>query len=543
MNASRCLSIAVVLLLVTPVPHAVTILVPSEQPTIQAGINAATDGDTVLVAPGAYLGFSLSGKMVVIMSSAGPETTIVEPSSSRSAVVEFTTSEPKGAEVSGFTITKGGNTGILCIGSSPTIKSNVLVDNHGRYAYDGGAISLNSTTGSLIQGNIIYGDTAEVYGGAIHVRGGSQSDTIAYNVIYDCQGYVDIRIVDSVSDMQIYNNTISASTWDGIAHLGIGTVFVRNNIVFNAAHYGIFGEDVVAEYNCTFANATGDYSFQPADSNLFTDAQFVDITASDYRLLPGSPCVDAGHPAIKYNDPDGSRNDMGALFYSPGDLDGVPDGEDNCPGVWNPLQEDADSDGAGDSCDICMGYDDYSDEDLDEVPDGCDNCPNIGNPDQEDEDQDGIGDSCDICTDTDGDGYGNPGFPANTCAVDNCPRDYNPDQVDTNQDGMGDSCQTCCRYVGDINHSGNDENPNTGQPDISDLIYLVTFMFQGGSCEEMCNDGPDCSFDHAIFPEADFNCDGFDQPDIADLIYLVTYMFSGPYSPCWDGSTPACNRP
>ena len=35
------------------------------------------------------------------------------------------------------------------------------------------------------------------------------------------------------------------------------------------------------------------------------------------------------------------------------DQDGVPDSVDNCPGVANPEQEDADGDGAGDDCDIC----------------------------------------------------------------------------------------------------------------------------------------------------------------------------------------------
>ncbi len=36
-----------------------------------------------------------------------------------------------------------------------------------------------------------------------------------------------------------------------------------------------------------------------------------------FRLRDGSPAIDAGHPAARYNDPDGSRNDMGA-YGGPG---------------------------------------------------------------------------------------------------------------------------------------------------------------------------------------------------------------------------------
>lgn len=47
----------------------------------------------------------------------------------------------------------------------------------------------------------------------------------------------------------------------------------------------------------------------------------------DYSLLAESPCIDAGDPEAQYNDPDGSRNDIGALPYEPvtyvcGDADG-----------------------------------------------------------------------------------------------------------------------------------------------------------------------------------------------------------------------------
>jgi hypothetical protein len=65
---------------------------------------------------------------------------------------------------------------------------------------------------------------------------------------------------------------------------------------------------------------------------------------------------------------------------------------------------------------------------------------------------------------------------------------------------------TCCFVPGDI-------NDDTIGPDIADLIYLVTYMFQGGP-------NPDCMI------VADINGDSVG-PDIADLIYLVTFMFQG----------------
>ena len=83
------------------------------------------------------------------------------------------------------------------------------------------------------------------------------------------------------------------------------------------------------------------------------------------------------------------------------------------------------------------------DTDGDGVFDGVDNCPTVPNPDQADADGDGVGDACDSCTDTDGDGFGNPGFPVNTCPTDNCPSTPNPTQADADGDGVGDACDGC----------------------------------------------------------------------------------------------------
>ena len=85
----------------------------------------------------------------------------------------------------------------------------------------------------------------------------------------------------------------------------------------------------------------------------------------------------------------------------------------------------------------CSGV---TDTDSDGIADDCDNCPSTFNQDQADEDGDLIGDACDDCTDSDGDGFGNPGFAANTCPDDNCPYTYNPGQEDDDNDGLGDAC-------------------------------------------------------------------------------------------------------
>lgn len=196
-------------------------------------------------------------------------------------------------------------------------------------------------------------------------------------------------------------------------------------------------------------------------------------------------------------------------LWADSDGDGLRDGCDNCPYIANAMQQDGDNDGIGDACDNCptVVSQNQSDADQDGMGDVCDNCPSVANPTQSDADNDGSGDVCDLCTDTDGDDFGNAGYPANTCATDNCPLVRNPDQADTDQDGRGDACEAW--ICGDVNWDG--------AIDIEDVNFITSFVFGGGPAPDPIESG-------------DVDCSG--SVDVSDNVYLIAYIFGGGPAPC-----------
>ncbi len=105
---------AISVLTLTAVSFAATIDVPADQPTIQAGINAAIDGDTVLIADGTYTGDGnrevvVTGKQIVIKGANGPDAVIVfcadTVAQQRYRGLSFLGAAASGSIIEGITIT------------------------------------------------------------------------------------------------------------------------------------------------------------------------------------------------------------------------------------------------------------------------------------------------------------------------------------------------------------------------------------------------------------------------------------------------------
>ena len=153
--------------------EAATIRVPADAATIQQAIDAAAPGDTVLVAPGTYVeNLTFLGKAITVVSEGGPAVTVIDGNWS-GPVVAFTSGEPRGAVLRGFTVQRGATSfsggGVLIQNSSPTIADNWIVGN----GACSGAGVYSSFGSPLIQGNriarnFLYGCTGGFGTGRVH---------------------------------------------------------------------------------------------------------------------------------------------------------------------------------------------------------------------------------------------------------------------------------------------------------------------------------------------------------------------------------------
>jgi hypothetical protein len=332
------------------------IRVPQDIAGIQAAINAAQNGDTVLVAPGTYAGgLSIAGKAVTLASrfiTTGDPNDIAQTTLDGGAPI-LTIQETAGAAttVRGLTF-RNGNYQLISLAPRANILDDRFIDGSGDAlsfesagglvrnclfvspgddaidmdhdsdptiedntiqgaGNDGIEIRLHTYTGPMIEivirGNLITGSVEDGIQLIDYVGASSRRFRIEHNVLAGngmaglgcmANGLTSENFAGAPLEEEV---RIVGNTFSGNPHglTGGDRMLVMNNVFVGAAQIGVkrvAGTSLVT-YNDFWSNGT-----HHTGSNVDVGTTWLQnpLLEPDYDLEPGSPCIDVGAVSIAW---------------------------------------------------------------------------------------------------------------------------------------------------------------------------------------------------------------------------------------------------
>ncbi len=303
--------------------------------TIQAGVNAAAAGDTVLVTNGWYetggqkaSGSSLTNRVcvtqaVAVVSVNGPEVTTIAGRATNGGLAVRGVYLSNGAVLHGFTVTRGATRtsgsyldmcagGILCVAGTNVVVSNCVIAGNSAASMGGGiydGLVVNCTLASnaapygggcslsVVRDSQVRGNSADSYGGggygaafwncmivsnAATEEGGGVYDSTAVNCLLTGNA---ARYGGGGVYGYLYGCTVVGNT---AREMGGGAIAAnaRNSILYhNSAPEASNDYANTLSFCCTAPPVAG-------EGNLDADPML--LCRANPRLRAGSPCIDAG---------------------------------------------------------------------------------------------------------------------------------------------------------------------------------------------------------------------------------------------------------
>jgi parallel beta-helix repeat protein len=268
-------------------------LVPGVYPTIQAAIDAANPGDTVIVDPCTYYeNVVMSGEDIILTSTDPCDPCVVAATiidgNNAGTVVWFQGIEGPSCHLTGFTITNGlgdpYSGGVRGGGTQATISHCVITGNTATLSGGGGAY----WTGTIR--NCIISNNSADFGGGVHLCQNATFENclIVGNTATDTTG----GGLNQSTNVTLVNCTIAdnsaTTTGGGLSDFAGGSI--TNCILWgNTAPTGPQFHQLLNSPDPTYSCVQGGMN---GTGNSPLDPCFVG--ADDYHLAGDSPCIDTG---------------------------------------------------------------------------------------------------------------------------------------------------------------------------------------------------------------------------------------------------------
>ncbi|MBD3348013.1 MAG: hypothetical protein GF400_02310, partial [Candidatus Eisenbacteria bacterium] len=254
--------------------------VPEDAPTIQAGIDSAAVGDTVLVACGTYHESGITPKSgVTLLSETGEPDCVTIDASGRAGRGFAFDGVDHTCVVAGFTVTggypDGPGGGMHFDASSASVSDCIVTGNTASY---GGGVYITGRSTPVLEGCVLTSNEASFGGGAVACSGESEPEimscTIAGNgapegAALHTAGSSLALMGDCILAFSTFGEAVSCTT-GGAAD--------------------IFCTDIYGNYGGDWVGCVSDQAGE--NGNFSLDPMFCAPESLNYRLQEGSPCSD-----------------------------------------------------------------------------------------------------------------------------------------------------------------------------------------------------------------------------------------------------------